>query len=1211
MNKIINLDMELQQINDNEKISFMINEYDDVELNIKIYNGIEEIDLNNKSISLLVIKEDNKKVLQKENIEVIENVLKIKLNKQATTKKGICKAQILIMDKTGAITTAETHFLVSHNLYTGIVDLILSTDDIYYLKLIEDFLSTSKEEIENITEALKTINEKLDELKGEIEQSENSAISNIENKKEEVLINIDEVKEEAKNEINGTKDEIINVSNEALNQVNQAKEEIEGVKQDVEGLVNTVEATKEEITETTKEEILKIQQAGQTATQSVSNTKDAIITEINEEKDQAIQDIQGTKTEIINNINTSKQEAINSIGEAKTGAINEIQGAKNGIIEEIKGEINAEKDLIVEGAKNEINAGKDEIIEQAKGALNSHKETLINQISERAGEIKTETIEGIKAAKPEIIEEIKAEITTEKDAIISGATEAINGKKDEAINAITAKKEEVLTGFTEVLEGKKDEVLTGLDDTLSEKKQNIINTTNTELEGLKTDVISEINTNKTNAINEMGTTKTGAISEINTNKTNSINSIGEAKTGAINEITNTKNQVLTGFDEALEEKKNVSLSDVDDTLNEKKENIINTTNEALEEVKTGAINEVGTTKTEAISSINEAKTGTINEIGTNKTNAINEIGTNKTEAVKALNNTKDEAINGIEETKTTTLSEIELKILEINQELESLILVKDEVINANTEGGEVLAALLDAIRRAEEITGVVEEYINNKSGNHDEINQELENIKTEIEAIKGDVKELKEKPTFVGSMGEGLYRPELDEKFNTVPQPDFVPTHTFKYLWMGDSANTKALVCVYFKIPLTPESGKYMCMDNNKADGTITFKNVDRLADVKMYSYNIASGAAQTWEEFSTFKQPKLTNKVIKIYSHDFDIYTADGSSVIFNDTSKTGESDFNKAKKDGLYSINMTEDEFNKLFNGPKLSQGKAVIGYLDVKNIQDKTVQTLILNSHSEVFTREISENWRDITSKAIIKNPVNKIKVSEGGGLPDIIAPIPPLPMYGQKEKDLLIFQAKSNLYYVIRFLEGWAGTITTNASTSLTVNVRTDKTYEMYFNTTSGQWREDESMITTNLGSITIDKKYFKIFHNTMQVMKDGQVYQDITIPTEGEVFITDLNEALQSGIYDVDIKDGDEILNTPLTTRQEQVEGTEEQKTVIQGDFKGLLQTTVLNSDIYQELYSADNTKAWKRTRQGGEWKPWRVIITEETLFNAIKAYVKN
>ncbi|MCQ2861036.1 DUF1542 domain-containing protein, partial [Helicobacter pylori] len=89
-----------------------------------------------------------------------------------------------------------------------------------------------------------------------------------------------------------------------------------------------------------------------------------------------------------------------------------------------------------------------------------------------------------------------------------------------------------------------------------------------------------------------------ATTQINTNKTQAINNINEAKENATTQITANKTESL----------------------------------EAITQAKTNANNEINTNKTQAINNINEAKENATNQINTNKQEVLNNITQEKNQA---------------------------------------------------------------------------------------------------------------------------------------------------------------------------------------------------------------------------------------------------------------------------------------------------------------------------------------------------------------------------------------------------------------------------------------------------------------------------------------------------------------------------------------------------------------------------------------------------
>ncbi|WRE82268.1 hypothetical protein KVD14_05355 [Helicobacter pylori] len=102
-----------------------------------------------------------------------------------------------------------------------------------------------------------------------------------------------------------------------------------------------------------------------------------------------------------------------------------------------------------------------------------------------------------------------------------------------------------------------------------------------------------------------------ATNQINTNKTQAINNINEAKTTANNEISTNKTESL----------------------------------EAITQAKTNANNEISANKTQAITNINEAKESTTTQINTNKQEVLNNITQEKQEATSEIIEAKNQSLS--------------------------------------------------------------------------------------------------------------------------------------------------------------------------------------------------------------------------------------------------------------------------------------------------------------------------------------------------------------------------------------------------------------------------------------------------------------------------------------------------------------------------------------------------------------------------------------
>ncbi|MGT0095249.1 hypothetical protein V5H56_06460 [Helicobacter pylori] len=130
------------------------------------------------------------------------------------------------------------------------------------------------------------------------------------------------------------------------------------------------------------------------------------------------------------------------------------------------------------------------------------------------------------------------------------------------------------------------------------------------LNNAKESATTQINENKTQALDNITQAKTNANNEITTNKTESLEAIEQAKTSATTQITENKTQAITNINEAKE----------------------------------SATNQINTKQTQAISNINQAKENATTQITENKTQALNNITQEKQQATTEINEAKNTII---------------------------------------------------------------------------------------------------------------------------------------------------------------------------------------------------------------------------------------------------------------------------------------------------------------------------------------------------------------------------------------------------------------------------------------------------------------------------------------------------------------------------------------------------------------------------------------
>ena len=1276
MKKITNIEVELRKGND-DKISFHLKQYDDVILNIKVYDGLTPISLEGETVYLAIDKPDGTKILQKEDIVVDGYNIEVMLSTQAVVAPGVCKLELILESDNGLLTTAITNYMVTEALSTSIVDIITSSNDIHHLKLIEDFILNSNFAIEDITYSLNAIKERIRELEEEIETIGAEIIENVENTEDKAIENIEIVKDNALSEIDTAKSEILSKANEVIIKVETAKGEVNE-------LMATIEASKEEVDEMGQAQVSNIMGAGRMAVRDVDEAKedalDTIKVRTNLIVEEAGTEISRVKDEAINEITAKKDEVVALASEEMSNKKDEIVSLASDNLEEIKTNTINEMNETKESAINTITNTKNEAVE----VIGNTKDTTIEEMTqakdaliEELSRVETGTVEGVdeavKLAQKRLQEEtvksmwkVQECTVTQKEAI-----EALSRQEQGNITKKTAENIERINNAgasivekVEGLEANIEQGLSDIDRTIREGKAEIRDLSSVEI----------------SKIRETGAEITEAVANLEINTTDNIDRINRAGEGARNTIEAKSlaeqreiNRVASEQKTAIREAGNDKLEEINAILGVSKrevEELLSTTRQEINTHRSDFANKVAGSKEE----IDNLKTNSINEMTNTKDDLVNEIlgaeialkedftalrdkyiaeidakGTSRVDALQRMIDAIDaleEAVNrrleiseDRAETLENTLINVDNKIVEIRPVLDNLSEMRNICVSLQAENTEAnanieeldflhieadtrIVELRRLIEEAKQYEEVVQRYIDSKNGGHEEIEARLdaleeaikniitrEEVEGIIEPIRADIEDIKDKMVtkgFIGKIGTGLYLDTENENFISAPEPDFEPVHTMKY--QHNPNNAMMSYVVYFKTSLTDiENRKYIYMDDNTITGKITFNNMTKNEDYVVYRYQ--HGTTSGWVEVPTPQNASPLHKSTRIYYHDFPIYTVDGSAIIFDDATKSGVSDFDKAVEDGDYSINLSPDDFNSIYNGVKVSGASQVVGTLSVKSIGDKKIQILDLASYGLSYMRTIKGEWRNTTDGAISKNPLTNIKISEEG-LPEFLRDIPPMPLYGQEVKDMLIFQANSTAYHVYRFLEGWTGRIYYTGSSSFYIGASNAKCYKMVYNSSTGEWNtKDTASTTTAVGSTSITRAYFRVLYNTMPVYSSSSssstdLYQDITIPVDGEVTIMDFNNAIDTGMYPVSIKSGDAILNSPLTSESETLEDGEIKRVVSEG-IDGMLQVIKLGNDIYQELSSNDNVRAWKRTRVNGVWTDWRIIITEAMLYNLI------
>ncbi|WQW35676.1 DUF1542 domain-containing protein [Helicobacter pylori] len=168
-------------------------------------------------------------------------------------------------------------------------------------------------------------------------------------------------------------------------------------------------------------------------------------------------------------------------------------------------------------------------------------------------------------------------------------------------------------------------------DTLNANTQNI----KSEIKKLENQIVETATKLLTSYQIFLNNTRESATNQINTNKTQAINNINEAKENANHEISEKQTQAITNINEAKESATNQINTNKTASL------------EAINQAKTNANNEISNNQTQAITNINEAKESANNQITQEKTQATSEIIEAKKTAFNELLETLKPKFSGL------------------------------------------------------------------------------------------------------------------------------------------------------------------------------------------------------------------------------------------------------------------------------------------------------------------------------------------------------------------------------------------------------------------------------------------------------------------------------------------------------------------------------------------------------------------------------------
>lgn len=844
-------------------------------------------------------------------------------------------------------------------------------------------------------------------------------------------------------------------------------------------------------------------------------------------------------------------------------------------------------------------------------ALKALEEEIIDNVNFVAEEAKTEALDVIGTSKEEAVRAVEAI----KEDAISSANDAV-GVANEAVNNATNavnKANEALETINEV----KGEV---------DKIPGIVATALSDIDIAKDDALDDIamahvnlDNAKDEAISAVGSAKAGAVNAINESKASGVSALDTARASAIGEIGVIKEDAVVGIESTRDEAISGVEAVKEEAIRETNDEVIGIKTRTIEELETGATG-IKTRTIEDISGgadnivldvdaqIKAIKDGAISQVENIKAEAVSSINEAKVSAVSGVENTGDEqvarvtrqgetSISEINTNKELGLSEINTKLNEVKAELEGLVLVKDDILSANETGEITLANLLDAIRRAEEITQEVEAYIESKSGNHDEIIADIEALRIDVEELRATIESIdlsifytKEEvdkaidnlDIYKGKIGEEkhpeFYKncPEIaeDEEHYIRHYDPHKKKYRCVYIKKGffDKAYLSSTSYDRYSITLKATTGrKYVVYDYNEATNEWVL-NTGSTADGNLLN-----------AESNIYLDSNVEG--YKLYSSSFDIETSSSDSTVFigavaGDPYAGVIGTYNTTNS-GLYYVEHRE-EIEGCIKAP-------FRGSMVINNANGLITQTLT-EDNGDISTRVYSNGewsiWKPIGSEEVketIDNIVdygNSIVEPEWDVLPETTYKNVPANPDAETYKWYMKC-THYNYHMIFYFPEDPTGKLAIKDNGDGTLGFArlddtfTYKTYKGWYKAqnTTNTWTafsNDNHMINPtarfinaiydhNFDIVDADNPE-KVFRYGSQNVFDG--------------FVADFNDCVNKEIYKVDIRANTILRNAP----REDIE-------------YGYLKNVFIDNNVFQHIYLSDNT-CYTRCRINGNWNGW-------------------
>lgn len=869
-------------------------------------------------------------------------------------------------------------------------------------------------------------------------------------------------------------------------------------------------------------------------------------------------------------------------------------------IAEFRDAVASLEDRVIEADEKLEQLNKD--LAQADLDLREAKEEALEEISD----LRYETIDDIQEARDEGIDTITIlnnETVQIIDQIKNNSINLIIDEKDNSIKAMAGFKDDCLNAIELLKNGTVTMIYQAKNDSINE----INDTSDRHLNTIRNNAMQ----GKADIINLTKSSK----EEIEVLTNTSIEAIESLVSDSKTELDNLSTEYLESFIESIEsllpyiEEGNTlrnSLLELQNNLSIMKDSLSELYGNAslLKEELTNTTDIARTVNNELLTSKDEASNIKV---------ALDQIIAT-TESLKDVLLAENERAEANIEELNTLHPEADIRIETLRNLIEEAKRY-EEVVRVWIANREPAEDLTEVNRQLEELYRAVElldvkfnnYYTKEETYTKEEVNELIGNI--EIPSVEGfvdkeyvdekynelhlEIDELKANSGndtgFKGSIGLATKFASLAtiRHYDNAPEPPVIEGSEYigKVMYSYLNANNYLMYRLVYLYD-NPVKGyyPYLYVDTNETSEVyIRDKNVSKsMGTSRMYEKRVDAAADSAFTEVSSMGIIYDERAKTVFYHSDVAIYSDVNKSGIYREASG-GEfiSNLDLANVEGKYYVNVKKEDYKTLQNMPDVKLSKDLETVLHCSMKDDRIIQEITIEGIT--YTRAVGEQWSGLnTSNFVKKDVIANIEGLSANTYSDAegIFASCPKPNVHQDIVGEIDFRADVNKYYRVYTTkktgnEMFYQTISSNGNSD--IGYTKNRYYYIRYVYQNNVWSED----TSTYQYASCKAGYTEIYRNTLPVCKGtgtttfdkNTIIKEATTGAEKKV-INDFNLATTYGVYNIDVKERETVLNAPIEL------------------LSGVLECVVAEGNITQRV-SADNGDIYTRYFNGSKWTEWK------------------